>query len=90
MEPHEVHVLAATVPCGVEKIVNAGKARFPGEFVGHVAKLDFLDRIDDDMTVVHRVLAANLDPRAKPDAHAASNAPSANTFPEVACEDHRR
>jgi len=89
MEPDQVHVLAAPVFRGCEQIVHAREARFAGELVGDVRHLDRLDRVDDNVPLIHRIAAADLDVRTQPDANAATDASAANPFPKLPGEYHR-
>ena len=54
-----------------------------------VAHLDGLDRINDDVPVVHRIAAADLHVGPSPDTDAAFDPAAADPFAQAFREDHR-
>jgi hypothetical protein len=90
VEPNQVHLLAAAVPCGFEEIVHAVKARFARQIVGDVCDLNRLDRVNDDVAVVHRVAPADFDLQPGPDADGAADSAAPDAFAKAFGEDHQR
>jgi hypothetical protein len=88
MESDQVHVLPAAVFCDLQQILDALKARFTGQIVGDVCKVDRRNRVDDDVTVVHRVTTTDLDVRTCPDANAAPDSPPPDSLPKTFSEHH--
>src|SRR4051812_17679713 len=67
----QIDLPAAAVLCRLEQILDAVEPRLPREVVGDVAQPNRRDRIDDHRPAVHRIAAADLDVRPRPDANAA-------------------
>jgi hypothetical protein len=88
MEPNQVHLVATAMSCDVEHIVHAREPRFTGQIVGDVGDRDRLNRIHDDVTLVHPVPATHLDMGTRPDANAASDSPAPDSFPKAFGEHH--
>ena len=55
MKPYQVNLVAAAMFGDAEKILDAVETRLAGEIVCHILHSDRLDRVDDDVTVVHLV-----------------------------------
>ena len=53
MEPNQIHVLASAVFGDVKQVVHAREPRLAHQILRHISPLETLDRIDDDMAVVH-------------------------------------
>src|SRR5207247_8675524 len=70
VKPNQVDILAAAVFCDLQEIVNAFEPRFTRQIVSDVANGYRIDRIDDDVALVHGVAAAHFDVRTRPDADA--------------------
>jgi hypothetical protein len=88
VEPDQVHVVAAAVFCDSQQILHALEARFTSQIVSDVCKVNRRNRVDDDVTVVHRVTTTDLDVRTCPDAHAAPDSPPPDSFPKTLSEHH--
>ena len=88
MESDQVHVLPAAVFCDSQQVLHTLEARLTGQIVGDVCKVDRRNRVDDDVTVVHRVTTTDLDMRTSPDAHAASDSPPPNSLAKTFSEHH--
>ncbi len=89
MEPNQVDLFAATVLRGCEEIVHAIEPRLARQIVGDVGDLNRLDRIDDDVAVVHRVAPADFHLQARPDADGAADSAAADAFAQALREDHQ-
>ena len=88
MEANQIH-LVATAMCGdAQQIVHAVKPRFTGEIVGEVRDLHRVDRIHNDVTVVHAVTTVHLDMGARPDADRAPDSPAPNPLAKAFGEHH--
>src|SRR5262245_7654309 len=88
VEPDQIHVIATAVFCDTQQVLHALEARFTGQIVSHVIEVNRRDRVDDDVTVVHRVTATDLDVRTRPDANAAPDPPPPDSPPKTFSEDH--
>jgi len=88
MEPDQVHVIAAAVSGGSQQILHAVESRFARQIVRDVGQGNPRNRIHDDMTVVHRVTAADLDMGVLPDANAASDSADADARAKTFREQH--
>ena len=75
MEPNQVHVVAAAVFRDSEQFIHALESRFASQIIRHVSDGNRLDRIHDDVTLVHRVPATDLYVRIFPDADTALDFP---------------
>lgn len=80
MEPNHVHVVAPAVLRQVQQVIDAVKPGFTGQIVGHVGEGDRLNRIHDDVAVVHPVAAADFHVGSRPDANAAPDSAAPNSF----------
>ena len=64
------------------------RTRPRAQIVGDVLAPDRVDRVDDDVAVIHRVAAADLDMRLLPDADAASDPSALDPVAKLLGEDH--
>src|SRR5260370_41652650 len=80
VEPDQIHIPAAAVPGDREQIFNAVEPRFARQIIRDVLETNPLNRIDDDLPIVHRVATARFDVRARPDADAAPDPPAADSL----------
>ena len=88
MKPYEVHVLSGAMPGCFQELLHTAEARLARQIPGDVLEPDRLDRIDDDGSFIHRVAAAHLHVRTRPDADAAADAAAPNTFAQFLLEYH--
>jgi len=88
MEPNQVGLLAFAVPRDLQEIVNAVESRLAGQIVSDVVDGNRRNRIDDDVSIVHRVAAADLDMEPRPDAYAALDSPAPDTVAQPFREHH--
>jgi hypothetical protein len=88
MESDQVHLLPAAVFCDSQQVLHTLEARFTGQIVGDVCKVNRRNRVDDDVTVVHRITTTDLDMRTRPDAHAAPDSPPPDSLPKTFSEHH--
>ena len=88
MEPNQVSLLAFAVPRDLEEIVNAVESRLAGQIVRDVVDGNWRNRIDDDVSIVHRVAAAHFDMEPHPDADAASDSPAPDPRTKALGEHH--
>src|SRR5689334_12627654 len=71
-----------------EQILDRFEPRFAGQFARDVRFADLLDRLDEDLALVHWIPAAGLDVGVLPDADAAADPSAADALSEAFCEDH--
>ena len=90
MEPNQVGLIAFAVPRDLQEIVNAVESRLAGQIVRDVIDGNRRNRIDDDVTIVHRVAAADLDVGPHPDADAALDSPAADSVAKAFGKHHGR
>ena len=88
MEPNKVSLVAFAVPRDLQEIVNAVESRFAGQIVRDVVEGDRRNRIDNDVSIVHRVAAAHLDMQPRPNAYAASDSPAPDPRAKALGEHH--
>lgn len=88
MEPNQEHFTAAAVAGHAQQVVHRVEPRFTGEIVSDVAERDWINRIDDDVAVVHRVTAAHLYVRTQPDANCAPDSSAPDALPKPLREQH--
>jgi hypothetical protein len=88
MEANQVHVVAAAVFCDSQQIIHALETRFTGQIVSDVGDGDRLDRVHDDVALVHLVAATHLDMRTRPDANAAPDSAAPDSVAKAFGEDH--
>jgi hypothetical protein len=88
MEPNQEHLVAGTVSCDSQQIIDALEPRFTGKIVRDVAHLDRSDRIHDDVAVIHPVTTTCLDMGLRPDANSASDSPASYSLPKGFSEKH--
>lgn len=88
MEPNQVHLVAAAVPCHLQQIIDAFEPRFARQIVCDVPDGNRRNRIDDDLAVVHLVTTADLYVGSLPDANAAPDSPPSNSLAKAFGEHH--
>ena len=88
MEPNQVGLVAFAVPCDLQEIVNAVESGLAGQIVRDVVDGNRRNRIDDDMSIVHRVAAAHLDLEPRPYADAAFDPPAPDPVAKSFGEHH--
>jgi hypothetical protein len=88
MEADQVGLVAFAVPRDLQEIVNAVESRLAGQIVRNVVDGDRRNRIDNDVSIVHRVAAAYLDMEPRPDAYAALDSPAPDTVAQAFREHH--
>src|SRR6478736_1516387 len=88
MEPNQVGLVAFAVPRDLQEIVNAVESRLAGQIVRNVVDGDRRNRIDNDVSIVHRVAAADLDMEPRPDAYAALDSPAPDAVAQAFREHH--
>ena len=70
MESNQVHIIAASVFCNAQQILHTLEPGFPSDIVSNVFHRNLRNRIDDNMSLVHRVTTADFYMRPLPDANA--------------------
>ena len=88
MEPNQVGLVAFAVPRDLQEIVNTVESRLAGQIVRDVVDGNRRNRVDDDVPLVHRVAAANLDMEPCPDADAALDSPAPDSVAKPFGEHH--
>src|SRR5262249_25944382 len=88
VEPNQIDPFAAAVFCGLQQIVDACESGFTSQFVGDVGDGNFLNRVHDDVAVVHSVTATHLDVEGFPDANAAGDGPDPHSGAEPLGKHH--
>lgn len=88
VEPHQEHLLAFAVPRDLQQFFDALETRFPGQIAGELIRFHRLDRVHDDVAVVHAVAATHLDMRAGPDANGAPDPPAPDSLTKTSGELH--
>ena len=90
MKPNQVHVVATAVFCDSEQVIHALESRFTSQIVRDIGDANWINRIDDDVPVVHLVAATDPYVGARPDTNAAPDSPAPNFFAEAFGEDHKK
>ena len=88
MEPNQVGLLAFAMPRDLQQVGNAVESRLAGQIVRDVVDGNRRNRIDDDVSIVHRVAASHLDVGPHPDADAALDSPAADSVAKAFREHH--
>ena len=88
MEANQVHLVAAAVFGDAEQIIHAVEPRFTGEIVGDVVDGHRVDRIHDDVTIVHAVTTIQLHMGTRPDANGAPDSAAPNSLAKAFGEHH--
>jgi len=88
MEANQVGLLAFAVPRDLQEIVNAVEPRFARQIVRDVVDGNRRNRIDDDVSIVHRVAAAHFDMQPRPDADAAFDSAAPDPLAKAFSEHH--
>jgi len=88
MKPDQIHVLAAAMFGNSKQVFHALEPGLSSQIVGDVRDRDGIDRIHDDVAIVHSVAAADFDVRPRPDANAASDSFAADALAKGFHEHH--
>jgi len=88
MEANQVGLVAFAVPRDLQEIVHAVESGLAGQIVRDVVDGNRRNRIDDDMSIVHRVAAAHLDLKPRPYADAALDPPAPDPVTKSFGEHH--
>ena len=76
------------MPGDLEQVLDRVEPRLTCQLTRNVCSPDSLDRLDEDVAVIHRVAAADLDVGLLPDTDAASDATAPDALAEAFGEDH--
>jgi hypothetical protein len=90
VKANQVHLIAAAMFRRLEQILHALESRFARQIVGDVVDVHRLDRVDDDVAVVHLVAAADFHLLAGPDPDGAADPAAPDAFAKAFGEDHQR
>ena len=71
MKANQVRLVARAMLRDREQVLHAVETRFPRQITRNPSQSDRLDRLDDDVPVVHAVAPAGFHMRMLPDADAA-------------------
>ena len=88
MKTNQKHVLAAAMLRDGQQVFDAVKSRCASELAGDVLHFDPVDRVDDDVALIHQIAAADFHLQALPDADRAGDPPVANTAAKAPSENH--
>jgi hypothetical protein len=88
MESNQVGLVAFAVPRDLQQIGNAVKSGLASQVVRDVVDGNRRNRIDDDVSIVHRVAAAHLHMEPRPDADAAPDSPAPDPLAKPFGEHH--
>jgi hypothetical protein len=88
MEPNQVQLVAASMSCDSQQIIDAVESRFTGQIVRDVGDGNRRNRIHDDVALVHPVTATRLYMRTHPDANTASDSPAPDSLSKAFGEHH--
>jgi hypothetical protein len=88
MEPNQKHFVTAAVSCDLQQLIHAVEPRFTGQIGGDVGDSNWLNRIHDDITLVHPVTTTHLYMGTRPDANAASDCSPADSLAKAFGEHH--
>jgi hypothetical protein len=88
MEPNQVHLVATAVFCDSQQIIHALEPRFTGQIVRDVGDGHRLNRIHDDVALIHPVTTTHLYMGPRPDANAASDSPAPDSLAKAFGEHH--
>lgn len=88
MEPNEVHILTAAVLRDSQQVLHTAEPGFTREIICDVFERDRLNRVHDDVAVVHAVAAADLHVRPRPDADRAPDASAPDSLSKVSGKLH--
>lgn len=73
MEANQVHLVAASVSCDLQQIINAVESRFAGQIVRDVGNGYRRNRIHYDVALIHLVTTTYLYMGTRPDPNTASD-----------------
>lgn len=88
MKSDQVHVVAAAVFRDSQQVFHALEPRFAREGVTDVLEGNRLNRIDDDVALVHLVAAADFYVWAGPDANGGLDSAAPDSFAKALGENH--
>jgi hypothetical protein len=88
MEPNQVHLVATAVFCDSQQIIHALEPGFTGQIVRDVGDGHRLNRIHDDVALIHPVTTTHLYMGPRPDANAASDSPAPDSLAKAFGEHH--
>ena len=88
MEANQVDVVVAPMSGNAQQVIYVLEPRFTRQIVCDVSEGDWLDRIHDDVAIVHRIPTTDFDMRARPDANAASDSSASDSLAKAFGEDH--
>ena len=89
MEANQVHLVAASVSCDLQQIINALEPRFAGQIVRDVGDGNRRNRIhDDDVALIHLVTTTYLYMGTRPDPNTASDYPEPDSRAKPFGEQH--
>ena len=88
MEPNQIHLVAAAVPCDAQQFIHTLESGFTGQIVRDVGDGDRRNRIHDDVALLHAVTTADLYMGTRPDANAASDSPALDSLTKAFREHH--
>lgn len=88
MKPNQVDVIAAPMLCDPEQIIYAFEPRFTSQIVRHIFESNLLNRVNDDITLIHWVTTTHLHVRVFPDANAALDSAVSDSIAKAFGEYH--
>lgn len=75
MEPNQVHLVAASMFCDSQQIINAFEPRFAGQIERNVGEGNRRNRIHNDVALIHPVTTTHLYMGTRPDTNTGLNYP---------------
>jgi hypothetical protein len=88
VEPNQVDIIAVTMTRGFEQVLGAVETRLARKFIGDLRPLNRVNRVHDNMPLVHWVSAAHLDVEPLPDPDTAPDPSASNALTKAFGEDH--
>jgi hypothetical protein len=88
MKSDQVDVVSAAVFRRLEQVLHAAEAGLSCEVASDTHEPNRLDRIYDNVSLVHAVTTARLNVGPRPDANAARDPPASDSFAKPFSEDH--
>jgi len=83
MESNQEDLAAAAVRRDFDQVLDVSKTRLLREIVREIAPSDRLNRVHDDLAIIHRVPAADLHMEPRPDANRTSDSSLPNALAKV-------
>jgi hypothetical protein len=80
MESDQVHFFSFAVSGDFQQIIHAFEPRFTSQIVRHIGDGNRLNRIHDDVALVHTIATSRLYVGTRPDTNAASDSPESDTL----------